>query len=568
MISAHFFCLNVFLCVSEKCIVSLFDLLEDFYSRNMMVFDVSIRRRVALKNANQDIPFYFFSFILFIMKKFILILLSVLLLLGIAYFWGQKFLNKKITSTVEQVAEQNGITYSNFVFSLGEGSVRFDSVVYYTEKDSFRVEQLVLSGFDYLSYLSNKKIDFKYLKLLRPEITLAASKDTAETQEKKEPPFDLENEIKIKDIHMEEGIFTFWQDSSKSLHLRRFDFDLKDLFLDQNTLKEKIPFTYHSLLLKGDSLSYPLDPLQTLKVHSFDIDDHNATFRDLQILPNYSRSEYVKVIPYEKDLIDMRMKHVSLHDYSLDLTGAGLLEINKIVIDTMQTQIYRDKLVRDDQRNKEMYSQMLRDLDLKVNIDTLQMKDSELSYEEVQEKTKEVGKVFFQKMNVLATSITNKDLEQEDFPQTVVDISCLLMGTSPMKTVWKFKVNDPADRFQIGGSIQQIPVASINNFFEPGFNMRAEGDPIKSITFNFSGDKYQAGGPFNMTYDNLKITILKKDKKEKKGLLSFVANIFVSHKSEKKEGKVQVSNVSRDPKRSFWNYFWQCMFEGIQQTLV
>lgn len=501
------------------------------------------------------------------MKKKTVILLSSLVILVIIGFWGHSLLVKRISSFVEEISHQNDVTYSDFTVSLFRGALTFDSVSYKRDGEFCKAERLSLRGFEYLSYFRKKKINFRILELDHPEFAFT-------TQEKTKPDSAAPNksekakEIRIENIKINNGKLLYARKTGREVQVSKFDLELRGFMLDDETVKKKIPFAFDSFVLNGDSLLYEMNPLETVRINNFKLTEKEAKLSGFQMIPNYSRSEYIKVIPYEKDLILMHADLISIKDYLLDLEENGRLEIEKVFIDNMKTEIYRDKRVNDDPHDKDMYSKMLRDLKLNLSIDTLEVKRSELSYEEKQEKTEETGKVFFTEFNVLGTSITNRKPAGQPFPQTKLKIACRLMGTSPMETHWDFKVSDTSDRFRIRGHSEDIPMESVNNFFVPAFHMRAEGGPIKKIVFDFTGDNTTAGGSFNMVYDDVKIAILKEDGREKNAFMSFLSGLFVNRQSKKEEDHIQVEDVERNPKRSFWNYYWNLTFEGIKKTLI
>src|SRR5699024_4544979 len=161
-----------------------------------------------------------------------------------------------------------------------------------------------------------------------------------------------------------------------------------------------------------------------------------------RVLPNYSRKEYVNHIPYEKDLMNISIKQVQLKNYKLELNAPhGKLSSPKMILDSVDMRIYHDKRVAEPPPPKKMYSRMLRELPLKLRIDTLRAKVSYLSYEEMEKKTNRIGKVFFENMDIEATHLTNIDLDRDDFPETKVNFKTRFMGSSPLKVTWTFQIN-------------------------------------------------------------------------------------------------------------------------------
>ena len=75
-------------------------------------------------------------------------------------------------------------------------------------------------------------------------------------------------------------------------------------------------------------------------------------------------------------------------------------------------------------------------------------------------------------------------------------------------------------------------------------------------------------GKFNLKHKDLKVTILDKQNKEKKGFLTAVANLLVKTDSGKLPEDVDVEDVERDPTKSFFNLFWKGIEQGLKKTLI
>lgn len=88
------------------------------------------------------------------------------------------------------------------------------------------------------------------------------------------------------------------------------------------------------------------------------------------------------------------------------------------------------------------------------------------------------------------------------------------------------------------------------------------------MLFNFKGNPEGIGGTFNIKHKDLKVSILDKDSKKKKGVLSAVVNIFVKSDSGKFPESVMVEDVKRDPTKSFFNLFWKGIEDGLKKTLI
>ncbi len=92
---------------------------------------------------------------------------------------------------------------------------------------------------------------------------------------------------------------------------------------------------------------------------------------------------------------------------------------------------------------------------------------------------------------------------------------------------------------------------------------------IKRLKAHIIGNNYSAHSSVLLIYDNLKITALKSDDSGKlkgRGILSFLANTFIVHKSNPRKNetaKPKAASSERDPQRSFFFLVWKSMLKGI-----
>lgn len=495
----------------------------------------------------------------------ILIAVFCLLFLGVNFF-----VKSKINTALKDLEKENDFSYSAFEVKVFPAFLALDSLVYKQEDNKVFIEKVKLENFSYWKYLTKKQIDIKQISIKNPEIELLKKTKKIKDTSAQKSSFTFEEKIQIGNINIENADFTYKEGKVVKLALHKYNIELENITIDQEKLKEKIPFAYEDYNIKGGKLTYLLNKLQTLTTENIEIKKENAVFKEVKLLPNYTRENYVKVIPHEKDLMSLNLKELKINDYKIHLDAVqDQFLVRNIEMDEVNFQIYRDKTIKDDPNKKKMYSAMLRDLPFGLSVDSLQLNHINLTYEEVQEKTGKTGKVFFTNMNVDIKNLTNIGMEKEDFPKTLVDINCHFMGRAPLHTIWNFKVNDPADHFRIRGTSSNIPPEVINSFADPAFNIHLKGEKIDALNFDFYGDKRTSQGKFHMVYDDLKVEVMKKgNDQEKNKVLSFIANIAMKHQNQSNDEVIEVLDVERDPTRSFWNYFWNNIFSGLKKTLI
>ena len=136
-----------------------------------------------------------------------------------------------------------------------------------------------------------------------------------------------------------------------------------------------------------------------------------------------------------------------------------------------------------------------------------------------------------------------------------------------MKVDWKFNVLDKSDGFNIRGSILNFDSKKIAAFTKPYINATTEGT-LNEIYFNFTGNDKAAHGEFAIKYDDFKLTFYQKNNRKKENkFLTTVGNLFVKNdtKGQVKGTKVELERI---PEKSFYNFLWRSISEGLLNIFI
>lgn len=282
--------------------------------------------------------------------------------------------------------------------------------------------------------------------------------------------------------------------------------------------------------------------------------------------PLVSRAQFIRMIPVESDLYDIKVNSISAQG-NWDLFSENkFINASNVTVNSANANIFRSKIPADDPKIKPLYSRMLRSIKVPMYVSNLNLKNSILEYEEDTPKSSGPGKLTFSNFNMNVKNLNSAKMKGK--PTNVqIKIDCMFMKSSPLSVNWGFNTADQGDRFTIAGNLDNIPATALNSFVVPYLSVSATGT-IQQMLFNFKGNPKGIGGTFNIKHKDLKISILDKNSKEKKGVLSAVANIFIKTDSGKFPESVVVEGVERDPTKSFFNMFWKGVEDGLKKTLI
>lgn len=299
---------------------------------------------------------------------------------------------------------------------------------------------------------------------------------------------------------------------------------------------------------------------------SLKLNQNTVNVNSFVMKPLVSRAQFIRMIPVESDLYDIKASQVTANGTWDLFSDQKLIRASNVMIHNADANIFRSKIPKDDPKEKPLYSRMLRSIKIPMVVNNLNLKDSKLVYEEDTPESAGPGKLIFSNFNMNVKNLNSAKIKGN--PTRVdIKINCSFMNLAPLAVNWNFDVADQNDRFAISGRTTNLPATGINPFIRPYLHVTATGT-IQEMLFNFRGNPKGLNGKFNLKHKDLKVTILDKDNREKKGFLTAVANLLVKSDSGKLPEDVDVEDVERDPTKSFFNLFWKGIEQGLKKTLI
>ncbi|WP_294300964.1 hypothetical protein [uncultured Chryseobacterium sp.] len=295
-------------------------------------------------------------------------------------------------------------------------------------------------------------------------------------------------------------------------------------------------------------------------------DQNNINISKFAMKPLVSRAQFIKMIPVESDLYDIEAAQITANGTWDLFSDHKSINASNVTIQSADANIFRSKIPADDPKEKPLYSRMLRSIKIPMVVNNLNLKNSVLVYEEDTPESAGPGKLTFSNFNMNVKNLNSAKMKGK--PTRVdIKINCSFMNLAPLAVNWNFDVADQRDVFNILGRTTNLPARGINPFIRPYLHVTATGT-IQEMLFNFRGNPKGLNGSFNLKHKDLKVAILDKENREKKGFLTAIANLLVKSDSGKLPEDVEVEDVERDPTKSFFNLFWKGIEQGLKKTLI
>ena len=389
-------------------------------------------------------------------------------------------------------------------------------------------------------------------------------KGSTSPKKKAKPAFEgISFPLIVKNVSLKNSNLIY-DKGSQPLTFKDLNANIQNIELNANTIKGEIPFKIGNYSFTTRNFNYKTE-FYNLSSSLVKVNKNTIQISNFAMLPTVSRAQFIRMIPAEKDLYDIKVNQISVNGSWDFFSNNKFLEASDVKLNGVNANIFRSKIPADDLKEKPMYSKLLRSIKIPMFINNLAINNSLLVYEEDTKKSEGPGKLTFNNFSLKAKNINSGKMKGKP-TQIPITINCLFMNASPMNVNWNLDTASATDAFSISGNVSDLPASRINPFIEPYLKVRASG-LIADLIFNFKGNYQGLNGSLKMKHKDLKIAIFR-ETGEKNKLLSAVANVFVRSNSDKYPESVPVEKVERDKTKSFFNLFWKGIEQGLKKTLI
>jgi len=429
------------------------------------------------------------------------------------------------------------------------------------------IHELHVRGINLFKLLFKDDIVISTIKINKPEILYSKFFEKPKDSISSRP--ENQKNIVIKSFEIEGGklYFSDSQDKkNKIIEVDNVDVSLENIQFNSGTSLSKIPFTYENLAVKIDSLNFYPNNVYHLQTRQIAFENNTFNIEEFRLTPKLSRAAFLQQLEVEKDLYTFSVQTILLSDIDWGFQEDDFyIKSPSLELDNLKADIFRSKITKDDTSKKLLYSALLRELPFFMEIDKVKLKDSQIAYEEEVVRG-QPGKLTFSKFNADISNV-NSGYKKTELPDVVIDVNCVFMHESELKVNWTFNPMNRNEGFKIKGNLYNYDLHKTTPFLKPRIFASAEGI-AHEVAFNFAGDDVVGSGNFLIKYDDLKVSIYKKDLEGKSPLKELLANVLVKKSSNGEAKEVEIKPVYRKQDRSFFNFFWSCVEQGLIQTLI
>jgi hypothetical protein len=285
--------------------------------------------------------------------------------------------------------------------------------------------------------------------------------------------------------------------------------------------------------------------------------------------PVLERDNYISAHPYQTDYLTgstgaIKIRNINIEKYLED----SILEIGGVQADNAAISVYRNKLLpRKPVSFKYLPTAALKNISQKFRIDSINLKQANISYTELSEHTKDTGTIFFTKMNAFSGPYTNMNTSSTDSLR--IHASGYIFDKGVLNLQFHQSYQDSLSGFNMAMQANLTDAEVINQMLVPITNVSISSGNLDSLRLKAAGNDIMAKGEIIMLYNNLRIQINKNNSEKpslKDKITSFIANNFIirSHNSQQKTG---IIFFERWQDRSVFNYLVKILVSGISTSI-
>lgn len=318
------------------------------------------------------------------------------------------------------------------------------------------------------------------------------------------------------------------------------------------------------------------DSLYWIGAHGF---QYNSRSRKLgldsfRVDPVHPEKAFARRLGYQASVYRIALNSLSAENFDLShFAETGTAAIGELNIAGGSVGIYMDRSIAGPARDKRnvVISQKLKTLGLPFNIGNLLIRSLDLSYREFNPVTEQTATIRFSKLSCKASNVTNIPAQVRRNNEMKVLANALFMGAE-MRADFVFDLNSPQGAFTSNVNVNQIEAARLNEILVPIARIEARKGLLRQLKAAVRGNENAASANVHLTYEDLKINLLKEDgdSLKKAGFKTMFANMLIPDENPK-NGVLRTASqvtVRRRLGRSFFSMVWAVLSAGIQEIIL
>jgi len=346
----------------------------------------------------------------------------------------------------------------------------------------------------------------------------------------------------------------------EDLHVSGIELDMTQMKLDSsNTIFSEDKFFYCDIM----HIDLPAFKMKTkdnfyqigYRKLSFNSSEKTLILDSLQLQPLYDRETFSEIIEFQKDRIELLIPQIKIDEIDFrDIVFKKKYQAQKITLVDPDIAFFKDKTIEADSSiNKPMPAELLSGLPFYLNIDTIEVLNGKVKYEELASYISQPGMIHFDQLNAKLLNVSNDASIREAGTSLLLAANAKVMSKTIVTLNANFPLNSENQEFTVISSMGPIQVSEFNPIIKPLALLYAVDGEIAQMQMNVHGNNVYGSGKMILKYSDLKVEMLKKKNLKESQLVSFLANAILIKKNNN-----SIFRLRRGP-----IYFERVKFRGL-----
>jgi hypothetical protein len=507
----------------------------------------------------------------------------VLLAVAVLVIAGKVFLENYIENELQNLEVgdyQIRVNHSNA--SILQRKVEVNDVVVENKKSgtTVKIPAVKASGIGILPMLFRDRLIISKVIVEQPEVIIIQQETDVDEESEEAITSEQETDIdyiRIKNLEIGSAAFLLQNNKNQQMDTVfsiQAGLDIWNLTI--NSDMERLTYNDHSaerfqMKLQQGLFNLPGD-LYRLEFESMELNSDQAAMelKNLALKSLYPKFEIWKQTGAQTDWIDIIIPNITFQGINIQASLKDTAVIfRKALLEEMNVNIFRNKKPPfPDKPDTKLPMEMLESLPFGFHADSILVKNSKVTYEELGEESSETGVITF---NRLFASIYNlSTIDSLITGQTGMSARASIMNSALLEAEFVFPNRQTLQPYRASGRLEPVSIETFNPILVPSAFVRVDDGQIQRLKFDFTYNTNNSEGSLELEYEDLKITILDEDDGSKKTFKTFIARTFLLQKDnleEERSYKKGSISFERDKKRSIFNYWWKSLFSGMKDIL-
>lgn len=342
--------------------------------------------------------------------------------------------------------------------------------------------------------------------------------------------------------------------SLEGLHIDSYNktMDVTDIRFTSKNLRIPTANGYYTLIIGGVGA---------------DSKRQEIVFNDVHLLAKYPKDKFAYIHPKGKDWFDFKVDNITLSGIDIPSYFAKEeLHATYLGIHNSALSNFKNQKIDIEHNKMPLIYEMLQHAPLKFTIDSLDVSNFSVKYDELARKGNYPGTILFSEMNGRMKNFTNIISKPNQLMDLHVDGK--FMNSGKFNAVWRLPVSKDYDRFLLDVHLSDFPLTDLNQTFTPLASARVNSGYVKDVVIKMDATSEGASSSMLLRYNDLSVSLYKDPDMERPNKFAnrLVALLLKKDNPDKgnKEPRQIESTIIRDKYHSTFNYLWQI----IQPPLI